>query len=99
MRLIRILLALIVVTGTLAALVVLLMEPAGTDAGSVWHSIEPSSLNLVQAVTQRYIHPALWSRVIMPVLLQPAVGVFLATAGIALLLLLASLLWRRRGTK
>ena len=41
-------------------------------AGEVWYAIDPASLNLVQAVVQRYLHPALWDPVATAILLRPA---------------------------
>jgi hypothetical protein len=45
-----------------------LLQPAG----QVWFSIDNASLNLMQAVIQRYIHPAVWDSVMVPWLLLPA---------------------------
>jgi hypothetical protein len=47
-----------------------------TALGEMWFKIDRSSLNLVQAVIQRYVWPALWDPVIVTVLLLPAVLVF-----------------------
>ena len=33
--------------------------------GQLWYNLSPSSLNLVQAVVQRYIHPFLWDPIIV----------------------------------
>jgi hypothetical protein len=41
-------------------------------AGELWYSLDVSSLNLVQAITQRYLHPALWDPVLAAVLQWPA---------------------------
>lgn len=40
-------------------------------AGELWFSIDTSSLNLAQAVVQRYLHPALWDPVIAGLLQWP----------------------------
>jgi hypothetical protein len=37
--------------------------------GQLWYDLDRSSLNLVQAVVQRYIHPFLWDPIIVTVLL------------------------------
>src|SRR6201984_2027893 len=37
--------------------------------GQLWYDLSPSSLNLVQAVVQRYIHPFLWDPIIVTILL------------------------------
>lgn len=43
--------------------------------GEVWFSLAPGSLNLAQAVIQRYISPAVWDPGIIWVLAQPAVAI------------------------
>ena len=57
-----------------------------TALGSLWYGLDPGSLNLAQAVTQRYIHPALWDPVAITLLQWPATAVF-AALGMVLLLL------------
>jgi hypothetical protein len=49
-----------------------------TALGQLWFSINPGSLNLVQAVVERYVHPFLWDPIIFSVLRAPASLVFLA---------------------
>ncbi len=44
-------------------------------AGQVWFRIDVGSLNLAQAVVQRYLHPAVWDPAIAWVLTQPAFAV------------------------
>ena len=39
--------------------------------GEWWHRLDVASLNLAQAVVQRYAHPFLWDGVIAPVLTWP----------------------------
>ncbi len=51
--------------------------------GELWAKIDIASLNLVQAVIQRYIWPFLWDGVILNVLLMPAWGV-LGVPGVVL---------------
>ncbi|MFB9353772.1 hypothetical protein [Sneathiella chinensis] len=63
--------------------------------GQLWFMIDSSSLNLLQAVVQRYLHPVLWDPVILSVLLLPAWAVFLVPGS----LLLALSLWRSRRNK
>jgi len=41
-------------------------------AGELWFTLHDGSLNLIQAVTQRYIFPQLWDPVAVTVLLWPA---------------------------
>lgn len=94
MRLVRTVLALMVICATAASVLVLVIGSPGVELGSLWHSKAPESLNLTQAVTQRYIHPDVWSHVLLPVLLAPAFVVFAVIAILALLLWL--LLWHRR---
>jgi len=67
-------------------------SPQLTALGELWYTASPATLNLAQALTQRYILPALWDPVMITVLLWPAALVF-ALPG--LLLVLVSLL--RRG--
>ena len=72
-----------------------LFEPA--PLGQYWYGWSPGSLNLTQAVVQRYIWPPLWDWVLQPVLELPG---FLPV-GIAGLLLvwLARRRARRRGLR
>jgi hypothetical protein len=42
---------------------------APITVGQLWFDVNRSSLNLVQAVVQRYIHPFLWDPVIVTILL------------------------------
>ena len=53
--------------------------------GQLWYDLDRSSLNLVQAVTRRYISAFLWDRVIVNVLLCWA---FAALIGLGLVILL-----------
>ncbi|MDJ0938025.1 MAG: hypothetical protein QNI93_21790 [Kiloniellales bacterium] len=62
--------------------------------GALWFWISPGSLNLIQAVTERYLSVALWDHVVFPLVQQPAVLVFGLTG--AALGLLSWLLGRRR---
>jgi len=43
-----------------------------TAAGELWFRIDSASLNLSQAVIQRYVAPWLWDPAIVTVLLAPA---------------------------
>lgn len=52
--------------------------------GELWYALDPGGLNLVQAVVQRYLHPALWDPVAIAVLSWPA---WLAPLALALALL------------
>jgi hypothetical protein len=45
-------------------------------AGEVWFRLDPASLNLSQAVVQRYVANWLWDPVVTSVLLAPAAAVF-----------------------
>ena len=40
--------------------------------GEWWFEIDRASLNTLQAVIQRYVHPELWDPVVTTVLFQPA---------------------------
>ena len=59
--------------------------------GQLWYDFNRSSLNLVQAVVQRYVHPFLWDTIIVSILLCWAFAVLMVPG----LLILA--LSRRRG--
>lgn len=45
--------------------------------GQLWFNLDRSSLNLVQAVVQRYVHPFLWDPIIVTVLLWWAFAVLM----------------------
>lgn len=72
-----------------------IFEQAG---GAYWFSAHSESLNLVQAIIQRYVHPAVWDPFLVTILLWPiaaglgAVAAVLAVPG----LLLVNLFRRRR---
>ena len=40
--------------------------------GEIWFDLHVPSLNFVQAIVQRYIHPWLWDPLLTSILLQPA---------------------------
>ena len=61
--------------------------------GQLWYQLNRSSLNLVQAVVQRYIHPFLWDPIIVSILLSWAFAV-LMFLGVLLLLV-----FRRRNAR
>jgi hypothetical protein len=94
MRILRALLGLIAIGGAAGSVLLLLTDSPGVALGTLWHSGAPESLNLAQAVIQRYIHPLLWSHVLLPVLLTPALVVLSIITVLALVLWV--LLWRRR---
>jgi hypothetical protein len=54
--------------------------------GEIWFNLDVASLNLVQAVIQRYVSPALWDPVLVSVLSWPAWSL-LGGPGAALVLL------------
>ncbi|HJQ59877.1 MAG TPA: hypothetical protein VJ890_23420 [Vineibacter sp.] len=60
--------------------------------GELWFKLHAPSLNLTQAIVQRYIHESLWDSAIRPVLLQPAL---LAFGAAALFCLAVGYLFRR----
>ena len=57
--------------------------------GELWYELSRSSLNLVQAVIQRYLSPFLWNTVIVRILLCWAFAVLIAL-GAGLLLIFRS---------
>jgi hypothetical protein len=54
--------------------------------GQLWYQLNRSSLNLVQAVIQRYIHPFLWDPIIVSVLLCWAFAVLMVLGALLLVL-------------
>ena len=67
---------------------------ASTALGALWFRIHPESLNVSQAVVQRYISPALWDPYIQSLLVAPAWAV-LGGLGIVFVAL-ARVIWRPR---
>jgi hypothetical protein len=61
--------------------------------GQLWYELNRSSLNMTQAVTQRYIHPFLWDPIIVSILLCWAFAV-LMTLGLLILVIFS-----RRGER
>jgi hypothetical protein len=64
--------------------------------GQLWFDFSRSSLNLVQAVVQRYIHPFLWDPIIVTILLCWAFAVFMVL-GLLILALCGRRARRRPG--
>ncbi len=54
--------------------------------GQLWYDFDRSSLNLAQAITQRYLSPFLWNRIAVPVLLSWACAVLIGLGALVLLL-------------
>ena len=54
--------------------------------GQLWYQLNRSSLNLVQAVVQRYIHPFLWDPIIVSILLSWAFAMMMILGGLLLVL-------------
>jgi len=65
-----------------------------SSLGEIWYAVDPGSLNLLQALVQRYLSPDLWDAVLVDVLLWPALWIFLLPG---LLLLVLGFLPRRAG--
>ena len=55
-------------------------------AGEIWFRLNPYSLNLSQAVVQRYLHPSLWDPVIIGALQWPAWSLLGAPAAVLMVL-------------
>jgi len=53
-------------------------------AGELWFNVHVASLNLIQAVIQRYVHPFLWDPIIATVLQWPLWSLLGAPAAILL---------------
>lgn len=82
----------------LAALAVYATDPAESGPrvlGQLWYDLHPGSLNLTQAIIERYIWAPLWDPAILSVLQLPAVLVF-AVPGFVLVALALIAGWRRR---
>lgn len=94
MRVLRVLLAVLAVCAVAAAVLVFLAGPPDVNLGTLWNDGSPGSLNLTQAIVQRYIHPGVWTNVFLPVLLMPATDVFVVVALVAFVFWLL-LMWRR----
>lgn len=58
-------------------------------AGEIWFTLHTASLNLVQAIVQRYVHPFLWDPVIASFLQWPLWASF-GGPGIALMTIFGS---------
>jgi len=54
--------------------------------GQVWYDLDRGSINLMQAVIQRYLHPAIWDPGVIEVLQWPAWFVALIPATALILL-------------
>jgi len=48
------------------------MQYRASALGERWHQWDAPSLNLLQAIVERYLLPQLWSHVLLPLLLAPA---------------------------
>ena len=57
-------------------------------AGELWYALDRYSLNLAQAITQRYLHPALWDPILQSALTWPAWSL-LGGPGVALVVALS----------
>ena len=57
-----------------------------SSGGQIWFETHPDSINLVQAVVQRYLVPEIWDPGIQTVLLWPAVATLLGAGFIFLIL-------------
>jgi hypothetical protein len=61
--------------------------------GQLWYQLNRSSLNLVQAVVQRYVHPFLWDTIIVSILLSWAFVVLMVLGALLLVV------FRRRSAR
>ncbi len=76
----------------LAAWLTVQGQDLSAAAGQVWYQTHAGSLNLIQAVVERYVSQTLWDEAFFPVLLWPTWGLL---AGLALIFLAAFGLVRR----
>jgi tetrahydromethanopterin S-methyltransferase subunit E len=89
----RVLTVLFLAATIAAAAIDVLSQVGMASLGQVWFTLSPETLNLSQAVIQRYISPELWDPGIIWFLGQPATVVF---GLIALAFFLATWLFGRR---
>ena len=68
--------ALLFIVAAVACGVYDLAEMRFHAVGDIWFMLSPRSLNLVQAVTQRYLFPEVWDPVIVWLLQWPAGAMF-----------------------
>lgn len=78
--------ALILICAALACGVYDLVDGRFHALGEIWYMLAPGSLNLAQAVTQRYLLPELWDPVIVWILQWPAGAIF-SLVGLVVLIL------------
>ena len=65
--------------------------------GEYWYKADLESLNLIQAIIQRYLHPSIWDTFIVNILLWPiAAGLALIVAIFAVPGIVLVTLFRRR---
>ena len=67
-----------------------------SSIGALWYGLAPGSLNLTQAVVQRYLLPELWDPVIISVLTWTPIGLF---GPIAIVLILAAAFVKARSLR
>ncbi|MEC8622263.1 MAG: hypothetical protein VXY05_04015 [Pseudomonadota bacterium] len=86
----------------LAALIVLLIElrfwlSSGEweliPIGQLWYQLHAESLNIAQAIIQRYLHPSVWDPWIVAILLTPGWPTF-STIGAVIIILCRVTSWR-----
>jgi len=54
--------------------------------GELWYMVDPQGLNFTQAITQRYLFPALWDPIVTTVLLWPAWADFIIPGALLLII-------------
>ena len=67
----------------------------GMALGRIWFGLDAASLNLAQAVVQRYLHPSLWDPAIITLLRWPG-WLVSGVPGVALIVLFRRRTRRRR---
>jgi len=61
-------------------------DRALTAVGELWFKLHAPSLNLMQAIVERYIHEEAWNTAVRPVLLLPALVFFGGGAALCLVI-------------
>lgn len=64
--------------------------------GEVWYALDRGSLNLLQAVTERYLHPFLWDPILFTFIGLPAAPLFAVLGALLLVWVRRSRQGRRR---
>lgn len=93
---IGILLLAVMALGLAVALITFFSAPYTATIGEAWFLWDHGSLNLTQAVVQRYVSPSLWDQLVVPFLLWPILPASISLSVVAGSLSAVLLIRRRR---